>query len=68
MPAALAARTPLRESSTTSADAGDTARRLATSRYTSGAGLPCATSSDETTTSNVSVSPVEASAAAMTSA
>ena len=52
IPAARAARTPLSESSTTRQSAGSAPSRRAASRYTSGAGLPCATSSDETTISN----------------
>jgi hypothetical protein len=51
-PAAAADRSPLLESSTATAWAGGTPSRSATVRYTSGAGLPCATSSVDTVAAN----------------
>jgi hypothetical protein len=66
MPAARAARNPFSESSITSVAAGSAPSRRAASRKTSGSGLPWATSSDDTTARNTSVSPVAASAASIT--
>jgi len=57
MPAAAAERSPFDESSTAAQEAGDTPSRRATVRYTSGAGLPRASSSVDRTAPNDDRSP-----------
>src|SRR5438132_1280818 len=57
MPAAAAERSPFDESSTAAHDPGGTPSVAATDRYTSGAGLPRASSSVDRTAANDPASP-----------
>src|SRR3954469_649047 len=65
MPAAAAERSPFEESSIATQVSGPISSRRAASRYTSGAGLPRGTSSEETTAANGH--PVSSRTASMTS-
>src|SRR4051794_24298463 len=67
IPAPRAERIPASESSTAAARSGATASRRAASRYTSGAGFPRATSSDETVARNSSPIPPASSTASISS-
>src|SRR5438093_691513 len=67
MPAECAARMPLPESSTAAHRTGSTSSRRAASRYTSGAGLPRSTSSDETVARKWSAIPAAETTASIAS-
>jgi len=64
-PAAAAERSPLEESSTAAHDCGSTPSNRATVRYTSGAGLPRASSSVDRTAANAGRSPDASSTTAI---
>src|SRR5215470_1646369 len=66
IPAAAAARRPFVESSTAAASAGSTPSRRVAVRYTSGAGLPAATSSPETVIAKQSAIRARSSTASIT--
>src|SRR3954451_22224848 len=67
MPAAAAERRPLLESSIATQLAGSTPSSRAAARYTSGAGLPRSTSSEETVTRKASAKPASSSTRSITS-